>query len=188
MVISDWKKTLWLLWFIQKYFSAIRIKIIMHMRMYAENIVASELKDPIWHSSEWQIGSFSFEATIWTINKSHVLSLDTVYVCTRSKLFWFPSLVRVLTLSSLNLPLPSSSTTSRELLSQFSTCSGWRWLEVGGKWKNILLFLKRLRENFRPKTTGFQEIKSFFRDLKWCFNASWGFKGLKQTVTQQHHV
>ena len=28
-------------------------------------IVASELKDPIWHSSEWQIGSFSSEATIW---------------------------------------------------------------------------------------------------------------------------
>ena len=29
-----------------------------------------------------------------------------------------------LTISSLNLPLSSSSTTSRELLSQFSTCSG----------------------------------------------------------------
>ena len=28
-------------------------------------IVASELKDPIWHSSEWQIGSFSSEATIY---------------------------------------------------------------------------------------------------------------------------
>ena len=27
------------------------------------NIVASELNDPIWHSSEWQIGSFSSEAT-----------------------------------------------------------------------------------------------------------------------------
>ena len=27
-------------------------------------IVASELKDPIWHPSEWQIGSFSSEATI----------------------------------------------------------------------------------------------------------------------------
>ena len=32
-----------------------------------------------------------------------------------------------LTLSSLNLPLSSSTTTSSELLSQFSTCSGWRW-------------------------------------------------------------
>ena len=37
----------------------------------------------------------------------------------------------VLTLSSLNLPVSSSSTTSRELLSQFSTCSGWRWFDVG---------------------------------------------------------
>ena len=27
--------------------------------------------------------------------------------------------------------MSSSSTTSRELLSQFSTCSGWRWFEVG---------------------------------------------------------
>ena len=32
--------------------------------------------------------------------------------------------LRMLTLSSLNLTLSSSSTTSRELLSQFSTCSG----------------------------------------------------------------
>ena len=35
-----------------------------------------------------------------------------------------------LTLSGLNLPLSSSSTTSRELLSQFPTCSGWRWFDV----------------------------------------------------------
>ena len=33
-------------------------------------IVASELKDPIWHSSEWQIGSFSYEATICIISAS----------------------------------------------------------------------------------------------------------------------
>ena len=30
---------------------------------------------------------------------------------------------------SLNLTLLSSSTTSCELLSQFSTCSGWRWFD-----------------------------------------------------------
>ena len=30
----------------------------------------------------------------------------------------------IITLSSLNLPLSSSSTTSRELLSQFATCDG----------------------------------------------------------------
>ena len=32
-------------------------------------------------------------------------------------------ILALFTLSSLNLPLPSSFTTSRELLSQFSTCS-----------------------------------------------------------------
>ena len=32
-------------------------------------IVASELKDPIWHSLEWQIGSFSSEATIYAPSK-----------------------------------------------------------------------------------------------------------------------
>ena len=35
-----------------------------------------------------------------------------------------------LTLSSLKLPLSSSSSTSRELLSQFSTSNGWRWFDV----------------------------------------------------------
>ena len=29
------------------------------------NIVARKLNDPIWHSLEWQIGLFSFEARIW---------------------------------------------------------------------------------------------------------------------------
>ena len=50
----------------------------------------------------------------------------------------------------------------------------WSWWKM----KNILLILKQFLENLRSKTTSFQEIKSFFRDAKWCFNASWGFKGL----------
>ena len=33
-----------------------------------------------------------------------------------------------------------SSTTSRELLSQFSTCSGWRWFDVGEKLKKIAMY------------------------------------------------
>ena len=33
-----------------------------------------------------------------------------------------------------------SSTTSRELLSQFSTCSGWRWLEVSEKLEEIAMY------------------------------------------------
>ena len=62
-----------------------------------------------------------------------------------------------LTFSILNLP----STTSRELLSQFSTCSGWRWLEVGDKWKNILLFLKPSLKIFVPKPLGFAKLSHF---------------------------
>ena len=45
-----------------------------------------------------------------------------------------------LTLSSLSLPLSSSSTTSRELLSQFSTCSRWKWFDVGDKLKKITMY------------------------------------------------
>ena len=71
-----------------------------------------------------------------------------------------------LTLSSPSLLLSSSSTTSRKLMSQFSTCSGWRWLDVGDEWKNILLFLKQFHENLCSKTTRFREIKPFFRDMR----------------------
>ena len=38
--------------------------------------------------------------------------------------------------------------------------------------KNILLFSKHFDENFRSKTARFQDIESFFRDAKLCFNAS----------------
>ena len=44
-----------------------------------------------------------------------------------------------LTLWSLNLPLSFSSTTSRELLSQFSTCSGWSLFDVVSKLKKIAM-------------------------------------------------
>ena len=29
---------------------------------------------------------------------------------------------------------------------------------------------------------------SVFRDVKWCFNASWGLKGLLTYVVFMHHV
>ena len=64
----------------------------------------------------------------------------------------------ILTISSLNLPVSSSSTTSRELLSQFSTCSWWSWLEVDGKWKKILILLKQF--NFEP--LGCRELNNIF--------------------------
>ena len=40
---------------------------------------------------------------------------------------------QTLALSSLNLPLPSSSTTSRELLSQFSTCTTYSGCQMKKK-------------------------------------------------------
>ena len=49
---------------LSSYLPPIGTHIILEMK---DDIVASELKDPIWHSLEWQIGSFSFEATICVI-------------------------------------------------------------------------------------------------------------------------
>ena len=90
----------------------------------------------------------------------------------RKRLFLSTLVINTLTLSGLNLPLSSSSTTSRELLSQFSTCSVWRWFE------NYHVLVKPFHGNFRSKTLACRKIKSVFRDVKWCFNASWGLKGL----------
>ena len=85
----------------------------------------------------------------------------------------------ILTLSNLNLPLSSSSTTSRELLSQFTTCSEWRWFEVG---ENYHVLVNQFHENFHSKTPSCRKIRSVFKDVRRCFNASWGLKGLKQGV------
>ena len=66
-----------------------------------------------------------------------------------------------LTFSSLNLALSSSPTTSHELLSQFST-----------EYCHVLV--NQFHGNFRSKTPSCWKIKPFSRDVKWCFNASWG--------------
>ena len=42
------------------------------------HFVASELKDPIWHSLEWQIGSFSSEATICA-SQDRLVYVTTVF-------------------------------------------------------------------------------------------------------------
>ena len=44
------------------------------------HFVASELKDPIWHSSEWQIGSFSSEATTYSFSH-RVYELSLIQWC-----------------------------------------------------------------------------------------------------------
>ena len=66
------------------------------------------------------------------LNDTHGISSVCAYRIKKKNL--------VLTLSVLNLTLSPSSTTSRELLPQFSTCSGWRWLEVGDKLKKITMY------------------------------------------------
>ena len=45
-------------------------QIACNFRQLARHIVASELKDPICHSDECQIGSFSFEATTYSMRLS----------------------------------------------------------------------------------------------------------------------
>ena len=45
-----------------------------NMALYPRNhLVASELKDPIWHSLEWQIGCFSSEATTYRLYISNCM-------------------------------------------------------------------------------------------------------------------
>ena len=45
--------------------------------------------------------------------------------------------------------------------------------------ENSHVLVNQFHENFRFKTLGCRKIKSVFRDVKWCFNSSWGLKGLK---------
>ena len=81
MIISNWKNPFGLHGY--SYFSVGSVKMVLEIilllaefclyvcKLYHSDIpeikphiVASELKDSIWHSLEWQIGSFSSEATI----------------------------------------------------------------------------------------------------------------------------
>ena len=92
----------------------------------------------------------------------------------------FANYFSALTLLSCNLPLSSPSTNSRQLLSQFSACSGWRWLDVGEKIIKIAMYWwTTFMEIFilKPQVVG--KLNLFFRDIKWCFNALWGLKGLR---------
>ena len=44
--------------------------------------------------------------------------------------------------------------------------------------ENYNVLVNQFHGNFRSKTLSCREIKYVFRDVKWCFNASWGLKGL----------
>ena len=41
-----------------------------------------------------------------------------------------------------------------------------------------MVLVNQFHGNFRSKTLSFRKIKYVFSDVKWCFNASWGLKGL----------
>ena len=44
--------------------------------------------------------------------------------------------------------------------------------------ENYHVLVNQFHGNFRSKTLSCGKIKSVFRDVKWCFNASWGLKVL----------
>ena len=50
--------------------------------------------------------------------------------------------------------------------------SGWKNKE------NCHVLESQFHGNFHSKTLSCSKIKTVFRDVKWCFNASWGLKGL----------
>ena len=50
-------------------------------------------------------------------------------------------------------------------------------------WKiknNCHVMLNQFHGNYHYKTLSCWKITSVFRDVKWCFNASWGLKGLNK--------
>ena len=52
---------------------------------------------------------------------------------------------------------------------------------IWSEWKNKEkwnVLVNQFHRNFCSKTLSCGKIKSVFRDLKWCCNASWGLKGL----------
>ena len=95
-----------------------------------------------------------------------------------------------LALSSLNLPLLSSSTTSLHPTLQAANCcrnsrlvvdeDDLMWFKIK---ENCHVLVNQFHGIFRSKTPSCREIQSVFRDVKWCSNASWGLKGLKRGIT-----
>ena len=57
--------------------------------------------------------------------------------------------------------------------------SGWEIKE------NSDVLVNQFHWNSHSKTLGCMQIKSVFRDVKWCFNASWGLKGLKRKTYER---
>ena len=58
--------------------------------------------------------------------------------------------------------------------------SGWKSKD------NFHVLVNQFHGNFRSKTVSFRKIKSVSRDLRWCFIASRGFKGLRVKAPACH--
>ena len=61
------------------------------------------------------------------------------------------------------------------LLAQFSL-----YVHKGGLKPDSIHLVNQFHGNFRSKTLCCRKIKSVFMDVKWCFNVSWGLKGLTE--------
>ena len=57
---------------------------------------------------------------------------------------------------------------------------GWKIEEI------CHVLVNQFHGNFQSKTLSYRKIKSAFRDVKWCFNASWELKGLN--LVDWHYV
>ena len=55
------------------------------------------------------------------------------------------------------------------------------WIGWNSK-ENRHVLVNQFHGNFHSKTVSFRKIKSVFRDVKWCFNPSWGPRGLKPSA------
>ena len=60
--------------------------------------------------------------------------------------------------------------------------SGWEIEE------NCHVLVNQLHGNLHSKTPSYWKIKSVFRDVKWCFNASWRLKGLLLTTLLKLYI
>ena len=48
-------------------------------------------------------------------------------------------------------------------------------------WRQLpCIAVKQFHGNFPSEILSCRKIRSVFRDVKWCFNASWGLKGLRR--------
>ena len=60
--------------------------------------------------------------------------------------------------------------------------SGWKIKE------NRYVLVSQFHGNFHSRGLSCRKIKSVFRKVKWCFNASWGLKGLNRVNFQPLEV